>query len=121
MAWNVRNRGTFTPTPLAYRGLLYVVATNGVLDAYDVQTGAEVYRARVPEIGSGFSSSPVAADGKLYLSNEDGAVVVVAAERAFRHVATNDVGEPIMSTPALSRGVLFVRTMNSVFAIGRKP
>ena len=121
VAWNVRNRGTFTPTPLAYRGLLYVVATNGVIDAYDVQTGAEVYRARVPEIGSGFSSSPVAADGKLYLSTEDGAVVVVAAERAFRHVATNDVGEPIMSTPALSRGVLFVRTMNSVFAIGRKP
>ena len=121
MAWSVRNRGPFTPTPLAYRGLLYVLANNGVLDAYDVQTGAEVYRARVPEVGSGFSASPVAADGKLYLSNEDGAIVVVAAERTFRHVATNDMGEPIMATPALSRGVLFVRTMNSVFAIGRKP
>ena len=119
VAWSVKNRGPFTPTPLAYRGLLYVLANNGVLDAYEIQTGAEVYRARVPEIGSGFSASPVAADGKLYLANEDGAVVVVAADRTFRHVATNDMGEPIMATPALSRGVLFVRTMNSVFAIGR--
>ncbi len=118
-AWSVRNRGSFTPTPLAYRGLLYVLANNGVLDAYEVQTGAEVYRARVPEIGSGFSASPVAADGKLYLANEDGAVVVVAADRTFRHVATNDMGEPNMATPALSRGVLFVRSMNSVFAIRR--
>ena len=120
LAWSVRSRAPFTPTPLAYRGLLYVVATNGVLDAFDMQTGAEVYRSRVPEIGSGFSASPVAADGKLYLCNEDGAIAVVAADRTFGHVATNDMGEPIMATPALSQGVLFVRTMNSVFAIGRK-
>lgn len=119
VAWSMRNRGPFMPTPLAYRGLLYVLANNGVLDAYEVQTGAEVYRARVPGIGSGFSASPVAADGKLYLANEDGALVVVAADRTFRHVATNDMGEPTMATPALSRGVLFVRTMNSVFAIRR--
>ena len=118
-AWSLRNRGPFTPTPLAYRGLLYVLANNGVLDAYDVQTGAEVFRARVPEIGSGFSASPIAADGKIYLSNEDGGIAIVVADRTFRHVATNDMGEPIMATPALSRGVLFVRTMNGVFAIKR--
>ena len=93
---------------------------NGVLDAYDVQTGTEVYRARVPAIGSGFSASPVAADGKIYLSNEDGGIAIVAADRTFRHVATNEIGEPIMATPALSQGVLFVRTMNGVFAIDRK-
>jgi outer membrane protein assembly factor BamB len=119
-AWSVKGRAPFTTTPLAYRGLVYVVATNGVFDAYDLQTGAEVYRARVPEAGSGFSASPIAADGKIYLSNEDGGIAIVAADRTFRHVATNDIGEPIMATPALSRGVLFVRTMNSVFAIGRK-
>ena len=118
-AWSLRNRGPFTPTPLAYRGLLYVLANNGVLDAYEVQTGAEVFRARVPEIGSGFSASPVAADGKIYLANEDGGIAIIAADRTFRHIATNDMGEPIMATPALSRGVLFVRTMNGLFAIKR--
>jgi outer membrane protein assembly factor BamB len=120
VVWSLKSRGSFTPTPLAYRGLLYVVANNGVVDAYDAQTGGELYRARVPEIGSGFSASPVAADGKIYLSNEDGGIAVVTADRTFRHVATNDMGEPIMATPALSRGVLIVRTMNSVFAIGRR-
>lgn len=118
LAWTVKGRGSFTATPLAYRELLFVLANNGILDAYDVRTGKEVYRARVPEIGSGFSASPVAADGKIYLCNEDGAIAVVAADRTFRHLATNDMGEPIMATPALSRGVLFVRTMNSVYAIG---
>jgi outer membrane protein assembly factor BamB len=119
LAWSVRARAPFTTTPLAYRGLLYVIATNGVLDAYNVETGAEVYRARVP-VGSGFSASPIAADGKIYLSNEDGGMAIVAAEPTFGHVGTNDIGEPIMATPALSRGVMFVRAMNGVFAIGRK-
>ena len=73
LAWSVKGRAPFTMTPLAYRGLLFVLATNGVLDAYEL-TGEEVYRARVPEIGSGFSASPVAADGKIYLGNEDGAM-----------------------------------------------
>lgn len=119
LAWRVTGRGPFTPTPLAYRGVLYVLANNGVLDGYDVDTGAEYFRARVPQIGSGFSASPVAADGKIFLANEDGAIVVVAAGRTFRHLATSEIGEPVMATPALSRGVTFVRGANSVVAIGR--
>ena len=62
----------------------------------------------------------LAADGKLYLSSEDGAIVVVAADRTFRHVATNQMGEPIMATPALSGGAMFLRTAKGAFAIGRK-
>ncbi len=90
-----------------------------MLDAYDVSTGEEVYRARVPQPGNGFSASPVAADGKIYLASEDGDIAVVAAGRAFRHIATNEMGEPVMATPALSRGVMFVRGMKSVFAVSR--
>ena len=67
------------PTPLAYGGLLYILANNGVLDAYDLATGKEVYRQRLPLVGSGYSASPVAADGKIYLSNEDGEMLVVEA------------------------------------------
>ena len=48
-----RARGSYMPTPLVYNGMLYVLANNGVLDAYDVKTGAEVYRQRLPLIGSG--------------------------------------------------------------------
>lgn len=85
-----------------------------------MKSGEEIHRARVPDVGSGFSASPVAADGKLYLANEDGAIAVVAAGRAFRHIATNDMGEPVMATPALSRGIMFVRGMRSLSAAGRR-
>jgi outer membrane protein assembly factor BamB len=114
-----KSRGPFIPTPLAYQGILYVLANNGVLDAYDVATGEEIYRQRLPQIGSGFSASPVAADGKLYVTNEDGQVMVIAAGRTFRHIATNSIPETLMATPALSNGVLYLRGSSSMFAIGR--
>ncbi len=108
------------PTPLAYQGILYVLANNGLLDAYDLQTGDEIYRQRLPVVGSGFSASPVAADGKIYLSNEDGEILVVQAGRTFKHLATNSMGELLMATPALSNGTMFVRSSTSVSAISAK-
>jgi outer membrane protein assembly factor BamB len=121
VTWSRTGRGSYMPTPLAYRGLLYVLANNGVFDAYDVKTGIEIYRQRLPYVGSGYSASPVAADGKLYLSSEDGEMLVVSAGRAFTHVATNSMGELLMATPALSEGVMFVRATDHLFAIGRRP
>jgi len=71
-------------------------------------------------VGSGFSASPVAADGKIYLSNEDGDMLIVRAGPTFEHVATNAIGELLMATPALSEGVMYVRGASSLFAIGAK-
>jgi outer membrane protein assembly factor BamB len=85
-----------------------------------LRTGEELYRQRLPLVGSGFSASPVAADGKIYLSNEDGEILVVEAGRKFNHVATNSMGDLLMATPALSNGVMYVRSATTVFAIGRK-
>ena len=120
VVWSRTGRGSYMPTPLVYQGLLYVLANNGLLDAYDLRTGEEVYRQRLPLVGSGFSASPVASDGKLYLSNEDGEMLVVAAGKSFSHVATNSMGELLMATPALSDGVMYVRSAQSLFAVGRK-
>jgi outer membrane protein assembly factor BamB len=120
IAWSRTGRGSYMPTPLAYRGLLYVLANNGVFDAYDLKSGKEIYRQRLPLVGSGFSASPVAADGKIYLSNEDGDMLVVRAGPTFEHIATNTIGELLMATPALSEGVMYVRGASSLFAIGAK-
>ena len=120
VAWSKTGRGSYMPTPLAYRGILYVLANNGVLDAYEPQTGKEIYRQRLPLVGSGYSASPVAADGKIYLSNEDGEMLVVEAGAAFKHIATNSIGEMLMATPALSDGVMFVRGVSTLFAIGKR-
>jgi outer membrane protein assembly factor BamB len=118
IAWSKTGRGSYMPTPLAYDGILYVLNNDGVFDAYDVQTGQEIYRQRLAPVGSGFSASPVAADGRIYLSNEDGEILVIAAGREFRQIGTNSMGELLMATPALSDGVMYVRSSSSLFAIG---
>ena len=108
------------PTPLVYDGILYVLGNNGVFDAYEVETGKEIYRQRLEPVGSGFSASPVAADGKLYLTSEDGEILVIAAGREFQKLATNSMGELVMATPALSDGVMYVRSASSLFAVGSR-
>jgi outer membrane protein assembly factor BamB len=118
--WSRTGRGSYMPTPLVYNGILYVLANNGLFDAYNLKTGDEIYRQRLPLIGSGFSASPVAADGKIYLANEDGEVLVIAAGQKFSHLGTNSMGELLMATPALSDGVMYVRSSGTLFAVGRK-
>lgn len=61
----------------------------------------------------------MASDDKIYISSEDGDVIVVAAGREFRVLASNTVGELLMATPAISDGTLFIRTAASLLAIGR--
>src|SRR5918995_1081016 len=120
IAWSRAGRGTYMPTPLIYDGLVYALNNDGVFDAYDVQTGEEIYRQRLKHRGSGFSASPVAADGRIYLSNEDGEIIVIAAGRVFRDIATNAMSELVMATPALSDGVMYVRSPAALSAIGTR-
>lgn len=91
-----------------------------MFDAYDITTGKEIYRQHLQLVGSGYSASPVAADGKIYLSNEDGEMVVVEAGATFRQISANTMGEMLMATPALSDGVMYVRGVSTLFAIGRR-
>ena len=60
-------------------------------------------------------------DGKIYLANEDGEMLVVESGRTYKLLATNSMGETLMATPALSRGVMYVRGVSSLFAIGARP
>ncbi len=114
--WTAERSSPYTPTPVAYDGILYVIVDNGILSAYDLRTGERLYRTRL-EVGAGFSASPIVSDGKIYLASEDGAVFVVAAGREFRSLARNDVGEPLMATPAVSNRTLYVRGARHLFAI----
>ena len=118
VAWQKEQRGSYMPTPLIYGDHLYVLANQGILDCYDLKTGAEIYRQRIEHQGSGFSASPVASDGRIYLSSEDGDMFVVKAGREFQLLSKNSLGDPIMATPAISSGLLLVRTEHSVWAIG---
>ena len=118
VVWHKRGRGPYMPTPLIYGDRLYVLGNDGIFDAYALATGEEIYRQRIPHVGSGFSASPVAADGRIYLSSEDGDIFVVSAGD-FELLATNPMHEPLMATPAMVDGMLYVRGQHHVFAIGQ--
>jgi outer membrane protein assembly factor BamB len=120
IAWSTKRGGPYTPTPVVYEDLLYVVTNNGVLSAYDAKTGERAYQERVAGKGGAFSASLVAADGKIYVTSEDGDVFVVKAGRKPEWLATNPMGEVLMATPAISDGVLYVRGMAHLFAIGNR-
>jgi len=118
VVWSNDREGTYIPTPLVYRGLLYTLNNNGILTVYDAKSGERVYRTRIGTGGS-FSASPVAADGRLYISSEDGDVYVIKAGREYVELAKNPMGEAIMATPAISDGVIVVRTLKHLYGIGQ--
>ena len=87
--------------------------------SYDVVTGKQIYQERLGGTGGAFSASPVAGDGKVYFSSEDGDIFVVKAGPRYELLAKNSIGEVVMATPALSDGLLIVRGLKHVHAIGR--
>src|SRR5260221_13919656 len=118
VAWQKEQRGSYMPTPLIYRGYLYVLGNAGIFDCYDFKTGKEIYRQRLSHQGSGFSASPVASDGRIYLPSEDGDIFVVKAGPEFELLKKNEMGEPLMGTPAISGGSMLGRTEHFLWAIG---
>ena len=114
--WKTDRGAPYTGTPIVYEGILYALTDNGILSAYDPASGTRIYQERIAA-GSGFSASPVAADGRLYLSSEDGDVLVVQAGRTYKLLATNSMAEPIMATPAVSGNSIFIRTLTKLVAV----
>jgi outer membrane protein assembly factor BamB len=117
IAWSNDREGTYIPTPLLYRDMLYTLNINGILTAYKADTGERVYRARVGG-GGAFSASPIAADGRLYFASEDGDVFVAQAGAEYVELGKFPLNEVIMATPAISDGLIIVRTLGHVYGIG---
>ncbi|HZJ42672.1 MAG TPA: PQQ-binding-like beta-propeller repeat protein, partial [Pyrinomonadaceae bacterium] len=121
IAWSKQRGGPYMPTPLVYGDLLYTCSNNGVLTAYNAKTGERVYQERLGGTGAPFTASPVASDGKLYFSSEDGDIFVVKAGPKYEFLSKNPVGEVLMATPAVSDGLIIVRGLNHLFAFGESP
>jgi outer membrane protein assembly factor BamB len=118
VAWSQARDGGYMCTPLVYRGLVYIVKFNGVLSAFDARTGERKFQERLAGGTAAFTASPVASDGKIYLANEDGQVFVIKAGPTYELLTLNDLGSPVLATPAISEGRLFFRTAGHVMAIG---
>jgi outer membrane protein assembly factor BamB len=116
IAWSAKADGAYLISPVLYRDLLYVTKTVGALSVFNAKTGERVYQGRLGSGTSAFTASTIAADGKLYFTNEDGDVYVLKAG-TFETLATNSIGGIGMATPAVSEGVLYFRTSNALVAI----
>ena len=118
IAWSNMTEGTYIPSPLLYDGYLFTLNSNGILSAYDPQTGKRAFRGRVGA-GGAFAASPVGADGRLYIASEDGEVYVISATPDMKQLAKNEMKEVIMATPAISDGLIILKTMGHLYGVGR--
>src|SRR5687767_14181872 len=121
IAWSKPRGGPYMPTPIVYGDFFYTLSNQGVMTAYNAKTGERMYQERLGGTGGAFTASPVASDGKIYLSSEDGDVFVVKAGPKYELLAKNPVGEVMMATPAISDGLVIVRTVSHLFAFGETP
>jgi outer membrane protein assembly factor BamB len=116
--WRFMN-GPDVPTPVTDGTYVYVINDRGIMSCLDAKTGAAIYeRQRLRP--STYTGSPILADGKIYVTNEDGLTSVVRAGPNFGVIAENDLGEYTLSSPAVSDGQLFIRTNKFLYAIGER-
>jgi outer membrane protein assembly factor BamB len=109
------------PSPLVYDGVLYVIKNGGILTAFHPATGKVLKTGRVAGALGGYSASPVAAEGRIYVINEEGKMAVVRAGRDWDVLAVNDLGEGAFATPALAAGRIYVRTDEALYCFASKP
>ncbi len=117
VAWVTERGSPYIPTPVVVGDLLYVLTDKGILSAYSTRNGKRIYQQRVSPGAGGFSASPVAAGGNLYLASEDGEIFVVSAGEQFQLLATNAMNEVTLATPAIADDMLVLRTRSAVYGI----
>jgi len=114
--WELPRSTPDVPSPLIEDGIVYLCRENGVLIALDAKSGERLYEERC--FSDRYRASPVWADGKVYVTSRKGHVTVVRAGRTFEKLAENELGEEIAASPAISGGVLYLRTFDALWAIG---
>lgn len=115
--WRVRSGAAYVPSPVCVGDLYFYVEDNGWGNCLDAQTGRRAWRERM---GGKHQASLVAGDGKIYFTGEGGEITVVRAGTAFEVLAKNDLGEPVVASPAIAGGRLFVRGAKHLFCIGER-
>jgi outer membrane protein assembly factor BamB len=117
--WRFRKSIPNIPSPLLYRGVLFLIKEGGIFTSLDPKTGALLKQARLAGALGQYWSSPVAGDGKIYVSNQDGKVTVLSATAQWQILAINDLDDEIFATPAIDRGRIYLRTRGTLYCFNR--
>jgi len=115
--WQEKTQVPEVPSPLYYEGRVYMIKNGGIVSCMDTKTGRLLYRERLGATGL-YCSSPICADGKIYIASAKGLVTVFATGDTLRVLARNDLKEPVYATPAVVGHTLYVRTVDHLYAFG---
>lgn len=118
IAWRAARGAPTMPSAIAKDGIMYSISDSGILTSYDMKSGEEINRSR---IGGNFSSSPILAGGLIYLTSREGIVSIVSADSSLKTIATHDLGEQLMASPAVVGKDLILRSDKRVVRYTAKP
>lgn len=120
IAWQVKKQYPYIPSPLLFNDVLYTVRTGGIVMSLNPRTGEVLKTGRVDGALGGYMSSPVAGDGKIFMTSVEGKVSVLRAAGQWEVLAINDLEEECFATPAIAGGRLFIRTRTALYAFGQQ-
>ena len=116
--WQYAKGTAYVPSPILYGDYLYLTTDRGILTCIDAKTGEVKYEGgRIP-IPATFTASPVAFEGKILMTSEDGDTFILKAGPKHEVLATNSVGEPVYASPAIADGRIFIRGEKNLYCIG---
>jgi outer membrane protein assembly factor BamB len=116
--WTYAKGTAYVPSPILYGDYLYLTTDRGILTCIDAKTGEVKYEGgRIP-IPATFTASPVAFEGKILMTSEDGDTFIVKAGTKHEILGTNSVGEPVYASPAIADGHIFIRGEKNLYSIG---
>jgi outer membrane protein assembly factor BamB len=116
-AWVREDTGSFVPTPIEYKGRIYLVRDRGQVECINPADGATLWTGELPKASASYYSSPAAADGKIYAAREDGVIFVAKIEGGFELLSENKMGEPVIASPVPVGNRLLIRGEKNLFCI----
>ena len=118
VSWKYEKGTAYVPSPILYGDYLYLTTDRGILTCVDAKTGEVKYEGgRIP-IPATFTASPVAFEGKILMTSEDGDTFIVKAGPKHEILGTNSVGEPVYASPAIADSRIFIRGEKNLYCIG---
>jgi len=119
LKWRFQRSIPQLPSPLVYRGVVYMVNESGVATTIEAATGRLLKQARLRGAADRYYASPVAGDGKVFVASHTGVITVLKAGGGQETAAVNELDEEIMATPALAGGRIYVRSRSTMWCFGR--
>lgn len=116
--WTYHKRVPQLPSPLLYRGVLYMVNDGGIVSSLDPKTGKVLAQGRLKGAVDNYYASPVAGDGKIFMASELGKIAVLDPAGGLEIMAVNDLDDLVYATPAIADDRIYLRTRSALYCFG---